>query len=101
RRARDLHLADENFLLHVWLGVFVEVVESDLADGDDFLRSDQALDLGVAGSVRKLRFVRMYTAGSVDIFVGELLGELRGAIERAGAGPVADAQDGFDTGGAS
>ena len=63
----------------------VEIVEADLAPGNDLRVFRQPLQLVEVFLPGQLRFVRMNADGGVHALM--LLRELNGAVERAGPGP--------------
>ncbi len=86
-RSRHFHLLEEDALLHVARRVIVKVVEPDLAPGDDFGIVRQALQFVEVGWLGEFGFMRVNSDGRVNPVV--LLGELDGAVERAGSRAVA------------
>ena len=66
RACGDFHLAAEDRLLDVARGVVVEVVEADLAAGEDFGLLQQRVEFRVSGVVGKTGFVRMDAGAGPD-----------------------------------
>src|SRR5215831_14695537 len=88
RGPRLLHLPAKDLLLYVPWRVVIEVIESDLAPGNDLGMTGQLLHLRVIGLAGKLGFVRMNAQAGKDPVA--LRGNLDGAIERSRPGAAAN-----------
>src|ERR1700674_1940370 len=92
---RQLQLLQKNMLLHVPRRMVIEIVQPNLAPGNDLgvlCQLRHLLEIGIAG---KLGFVRMNPDGRINELM--LFGELDAAVERTWARPAADGENGLNT----
>src|SRR5690349_17813169 len=90
-RARDLHLAQEDLLLHIARRMIVVVIESDLAEPNHATMTRKRFELCVVALCSQPGFVWMNADAGIDPVV--LLSDADRAIESAGPGAAADRKD--------
>src|SRR5580704_9844620 len=96
RDRRQLHLSDEHFLLHIAQGVVIEIVQSDLAPGNDFGMPRQPFHILIGGFIRKPSLVRMNAQRRINKIVS--LRQLNSAVYLLRTITVADGNDGLHSG---
>src|ERR1700676_3262757 len=92
---RQLQLLQKYPLLHISRRMIIEIVQPNLAPGNDLgalCQSRHLLEIGLTG---KFSFVRMNSDRRINELV--LFGELDGTIKRAWARSTADRENGFNS----